>query len=298
MADSSGAVHHERMPVSQSSATASPDAAALPRPERVELLNLMLEKTARGGVPIRRAFLQTAKPHAGTRASALAELVRTRDESALDAYLLIHAMASSSDPYRTWFPAATWARVTSLDAFAGEEAAKARWSKVVSKLVKLGLVKRERSGNKMNYWLLHENGTGEDYKRPTALAHGSWFSIPHHYWTAGHDQLLTLPEKAMLLIALDQPDASRLPYDQMPAWYGLSPSTAERGLTGLLGRLDYIDMSSEWKVEPKSATGWTEIRRYTTIGHWSISSRKAALPKSERRRRPAFAGADAESDPT
>jgi len=295
MADSFGAVHHERMPGTRTSTKSPSSAPVLPRPEREDLLKLMLEKTARGGVPIRRAFLQTTKSHAGTRGSALAELVRTRDESALDAYLLIHAMASSSDPYRTWFPASTWARVTDLDAYAGEEAAKARWSKVVSKLVKLNLVKRERSGNKMNYWLLHENGTGEDYKRPTALAHGSWFSIPHLYWTEGHDQLLTLPEKAMLLIALDQPDASRLPYDQMPAWYGVSASTAERGLTGLLTRGNYIDMSSEWKVEPKSPTGWTEIRRYTTIGDWSIASRKAAITKSERRRRPTFEGAEGDS---
>jgi hypothetical protein len=281
---------HMRLTVPNPKAT--PAAPTEGRPERATLLEIMLDKTARGGVPIRRAFLQTAKPNAaGSRAAALSALVRTRDVAALDTYLLIHAMASSSDPYRTWFPSATWAQIAGLDEFAGEEAAKARWSKIVTKLVRLGLVRRERSGNKMNYWLLHESGSGVEYQRPTKLSHGSWFSVPHFYWLEGHDRDLNLPEKAMLLIALDQPDDARLPYEQMDAWYGLSKSTAERGITGLLKR-DIITMTSESRIEPKSKTGWTEVRRYTTLGPWSIESRHAGMTKADRPRKPRFEEAD------
>lgn len=267
------------------------------RPDRATMLRLMLDQTARGGVPIRRAFLQRLKADdSGIRGAALASLVRTRDVAALDAYLLIHAMASSSDPYRTWFPSSTWAQITGLDEYAGAVAAKARWSKIVTKLVRSGLVRRERSGNKMNYWLLNESGDGTPYKRPTALSHGSWFSIPHSYWIDGHDQRLSLAEKAMLLIALDQPDGFRLPYDRLPAWYGISASTAERGLTSLLAS-GFITMSSSWQPEPKSASGWSEIRLYTTDGIWSQSSRRTAITNADRARKPRFTSSPVAAQP-
>jgi len=269
-----------------SNQTASP-AVEPSRPERGELLASMLDQTARGGVPIRRAFLQRSQAVDGTRASALASLVRARDEAALDAYLLIHAMASSSAPFRTWFPVSTWAQVAGFDLYASPEAAKARWSKIATKLTRLNLVRRERSGNRMNYWLLNESGNGEDYLRPRRLSHGSWFSIPHTYWTEGYDQSLNLAEKTMLLIALDQPDGSRLPYDQMPQWYGISAKTAERGLTSLVKK-SFLEVEATMQIAPKSPTGWTEIRRYTALGPWSIDSRKSAIVQADRHRKPAF----------
>lgn len=265
------------------------------RPERHVLLSSMLGKTARGGVPIRRAFIQHKEKTDGSRGAALGELVRTRDESALDAYLLIHAMASSSTPYRTWFPSATWAQITGLDSNASAETAKARWSKIATKLERLGLIRRERSGNRMNYWLLNESGNGDVYLRPKVLKHGSWFSVPHLYWTEGHDQRLTLPEKAMLLITLDQADDRALPYHRVPEWYGISKKTAERGLTGLLDG-NYLTMRSERVVAPRSQTGWTEIRRYTTIGPWSIQARADAIRK-ERPKGPARHEADLPPEP-
>lgn len=265
------------------------------RPERLALLSSMLGKTARGGVPIRRAFIQQKEKTDGGRGAALGELVRTRDESALDAYLLIHAMASSSTPYRTWFPSATWAQITALDSNASAETSKARWSKIATKLERLHLIRRERSGNRMNYWLLNESGNGEEYLRPKMLKHGSWFSIPHLYWLDGHDQRLTLPEKAMLLISLDQADDRPLPYHRIPEWYGISKKTAERGLTRLLDG-NYLTVRSERVVAPRSHTGWTEIRRYTTVGPWSIKARAAAIRK-EHPKRPVPRDADASLEP-
>lgn len=252
------------------------------RPDRGALLQAMLERTGRDRVPVRRAFLQ--KPSGSDRGAALAEIVRARDVAALDAFLLIHAMASSSAPHVTWYPAATWTSVLALDEYAGPAAARSRWSKVVSRLVELRLIERERRGNKMNYWLLHESGDGEAYRRPRTIAHGSWFSLPYTYWFEGHYRTLTLAEKAMLLIALDQPEDSRLPYDRMPRWYGISASTAERGLTGLTAK-GYLASSQEWRPEPKSPTGWTEDRRYNAVGPWSISVRRGQPTSSSRLRR-------------
>lgn len=117
------------------------------RPPRSQLLIPMLEGTNRGFVPIRRSFLQLPPGTDGSRGAALARLAR--DGSALDAYLLIHALASSSEPYLAGYPAATWVQLTRLDEAATFNAAKSRWSKIVGKLNKVGLIERERRGNDM-----------------------------------------------------------------------------------------------------------------------------------------------------
>jgi hypothetical protein len=253
------------------------------RPTRMELLAPMLEGTQRGGVPIRRAFLQTIKPDInGNRAGALSHLMR--DQAALDTYLLITALASSSEPYETWFPSSTWAQVARLDKFAEVSAARARWAKVATKLTRERLIVRRRSGNKMNYVLLHESGNGEPYTRPTQASHGTWFSVPHVYWNEEFDERLSLPEKAMLLIALDQPDNFRLPADRAPAWYGISESTARRGLHGL-EKAGILTAESKQIVDPKSPSGWKTVLRYTTVGPWSIPNRKIAMTTYRRRRK-------------
>lgn len=245
------------------------------RPERLPLLGQMLDATRRGAVPVRRAFLQTTTAGAdGTRKGPLAAF--SRDIAALDAYLLIHAMASASDPYDTWFPASTWAQVAGLDTAAEQEAAKARWAKLVTKLERAQLVKRKRLGNKMNFVLLHESGDGSAYTRPTKDTDGYWFGLPHIYWTQEFDKQLTGPEKVMLLIALDQPDGFRMPTDRTPSWYGISESTAHRGFKGL-ERRGIIDVRTVTTMDAKSPTGWKEVLHYTTLGDWSIPARRKAM---------------------
>ena len=247
----------------------------------MELLKPMLEGTQRNGVPIRRSFLQKAKAGSdGTRAAKLARL--TRDEKALDAYLLITALASSSEPYDTWFPASTWAQVARLDAAAEDDAAKAHWSKIVTKLASEKLIGRKRVGNKMNYILLDESGDGTPYVRPVKLSDGAWFSIPHFYWTEEIDKQVTHPEKLMLLIALDQPDNFRMPTDQTAAWYGISESTSRRGFNGLVDR-GILSQTSTQVADPKAPTGWKTVLRYTTLGPWALSARRALMSTPRRK---------------
>lgn len=246
------------------------------RPERLQLLAPMLAGTRRGGVPIRRAFLQAVEKHDGQRGGPLSRLVR--DSNALDAYLLIHALASSSHPYDTWHPPETWAQVARLNEFVELDAAKSRWAKVVTKLVDLNLVRRKRVGNKQNYVLLNESGSTEPYTRPTKAADGNWFGLPHLYWTGEFDAQLSMPEKVMLLISLDQRDGFRLPPDRGLAWYGISESTVRRGLQGLVDR-DILWRTTAHEADPKSPTGWKEVHRYTTIGDWSLASRKKSMSR-------------------
>lgn len=243
------------------------------RPPRNELLIPMLEGTNRGFVPVRRSFLQLPLGTIGPRGAALARLAR--DSSALDAYLLIHALASSSEPYLAGYPAATWVQLVRLDEGATFDAAKSRWSKVVGKLQKLSLIERERKGNDMQYRLLHESGDGTAYTRPKKTSQGNWLRLPYSYWLDGYDTALSHPEKLMLLIALDQQQKFILPFNQSANWYGVSEATARRGLRGLESR-ELLSSTSTFVASPRSPTGWAEQFRYTLLGQFS----QAAVEKA------------------
>ena len=246
----------------------------------------MLSHTARHGVPIRRRLLQADTPDAsGRRAGPLASMLSARDASTLDAYLLIHAMASSSSPFHASYFSTSWVRLMRFERGAEQAAASSRWSKVVTRLERLRLLERHRVGNIMNYLLLDESGTGDPYSRPTKLAHGRWFSIPHQYWLEGWDEKLSTPEKVMLLIALDQPDAFSITYERFSDWYGISASTAKRGLTGLAQR-GIIEVHIDFHVSGRSPTGWSEVRSYTTQGIWAKAARDQAMKTKAKKHAP------------
>lgn len=236
------------------------------RPPREVFLEQMLTGTKRGFVPIRRTFLQKPPGTKGTRGAQLAEL--TANQSALDAYLLLHALASSSEPYQAEYPVATWVQLLRLDEAATTPAANSRWSKVVTKLTDLHLVDRTRSGNHMQYLLLDESGDTSPYVRPRTAAQGHYFKLPYSYWAAGYDVTLSLPEKLMLLIGLDQRDGFKLPFNQAKAWYGVSENTARRGLRGLADH-GLVTAESTYEPSAKSPNGWAEIIRYTMTGPFS-----------------------------
>lgn len=244
----------------------------------MDLLTPMLEGTGRAFVPVRRAFVQQPRGVEGSRGARLAML--SRDGSALDAYLLIHALASSSKPYVAKWPAGTWAQLARLDESAPFDSAKSRWSKVVSKLVQLQLVERARQGNDVLYRLLHESGDGSPYSRPTKINHGHWLRLPYAYWLDGFDEELTHPEKLMLLIALDQQEEFILPLNQSANWYGISESTAGRGLRRLLKR-GLLTSSTSWVPSPRSPTGWAEQHTYVLQAPFS----RAAVEEAQAVRR-------------
>ena len=60
--------------------------------------------------------------------------------------------------------------------------------------------------------LLREDGSGESFEY-SHRAGDWWLQLPYAYWMEGHFLTLSLPAKAMLLIALSLPDGFRLPYE-------------------------------------------------------------------------------------
>lgn len=286
----------DAMTKTSSAATRSADLAPTDRPDRDVMVERALGFTKRRVVPVRRVFLQTSLGTTapdGTRRSLLSEFAR--DTTTLDCYLWIAALASASasedGTYRAEYPAATWAQLAGLAEHAELDAAKTRWSKAVTRLVALKLIERARKGgkNQASYLLLHEDGSGNTYTRPTTRGHGNWFTIPHNYWLEGWDLKLSSPEKLMLLIALDQQDGFDISPERVPDWYGLSRNTAQRGYKGLVSN-GILDAKTTWVAEPKSPTGWKKVVRYTTVGPWA----RAARLKAGKSRKLVVSGGDSE----
>jgi len=268
---------------------AKPELTARPTelPPRAELVESMLAKTRRMGTPIRHAFVQLPTGP-GPRASMLA---RFRSASHLDSFLLIHALASAKAPYEVVYPAASWARALGLDENSGStdedlSTAKTQWSKNVGKLVELGLIDRKRYGSRARWVLLDESGDGREYLRPKSVRDGRWLILPSTYWTAGHYLSLSFAAKVMLLISLSSKQGFTLPLERVKEWYGISRSTAQRGLSEL-EHAGILTFKQSWRVEPNSPTQWAEVREYSLLGQYapevvreSMKTRRAASPNT------------------
>lgn len=278
-----GLISARGMILNMEKAEQDPDiAVAAPKghPERMELLRTMLTATGRGGVPVRRAFVQALEPdEEGSRRGPMASLIS--DPATLDVYLLIHALASSRVPYDARYQSAAWAIMAGFTINSELTGAKSRWSRAITKLSKLGLIRREGAGRSVRYFLLHESGNGDPYTRPKTVDDGRWFTVPYTYWLDGWDQKLGAAEKLVLMVALSSKRDFELPYYRAAAWYGISESSAKRGLTRLAGRQPPVLMRYErWVPDAASPTLWRTIITYRLLGKWSAKSRSAVMRKS------------------
>lgn len=248
-------------------------AAPAPLSHRETLIDL-LDQSGRGIVPIRKSFVQQGER--GKRVPGpLATFVSAHDERALDAYLFVHALASA-EPWNCDYPAGMWVRALDLTESAKPASARSAVSKVMKRLEDRHLVSRQRVGRTASITLLKEDGSGEPYEHPYNAGRGeNWLQLPHAYWLEEFHQSLSLPAKAMLLIALSLPDDFPLPADRVPKWYGISADTAERGLRELR-RSRVLNFDEQWVKNAKSDTGWTQERRYTLDEPFSTAARKKA----------------------
>ena len=225
----------------------------------------LLTQVKRDAVPMRPAFVQQGKGKA-TKPGPLASFVSRHDERGLDAYLLIHAMASTP-PWDCDYPAVTWIRALGLGEGAERDSALAASSKIMRRLAERRLITRKRVGRRSVIYLLDEDGSGDEYTLP-ATAKERYFKLPHAYWTERHYETLDLPAKAMLLIALSLRPGFPLPYERGPAWYGLSADSTEKGLRDLQNA-GLLDFDHNWLRNVRSETGWTEQRLYSLTGPYT-----------------------------
>ncbi|MDQ6883737.1 MAG: hypothetical protein M3077_05795 [Candidatus Dormibacteraeota bacterium] len=217
---------------------------------------LLKSKRKTKEVPIRNTFVQKgtrARPEPGP----LATFVRNHDELGLDLYLLMLAVATH-EPYALIQPAPTLAR-----ALGPKRVTVPTISKAWTRLETMKLIKRgPRSGRLANVIALREDGSGDVYTHPGAVGgREPYFKLNFAYWQDGLDESLTLPAKAMLLIALSLKDWFYLPYEKAKAWYGISAETAETGLREL-EKKTVIERQKKYKKAPLAPLGYTEDRLY------------------------------------
>ncbi|MDQ1677138.1 MAG: hypothetical protein QOF58_1181 [Pseudonocardiales bacterium] len=204
-------------------------------PERTR--DLLLTRAKRGYMPLRKVFVQ--KPNTETsRSSVLADLVHNKQERALDAFQLLHAMQPILNG--TPLPMSTWASMLSTPR---STCTPNQASRAFGTLAEMNLVRRDRAGRQAVLEPLLEDGSGAPWIRPGATEEGGpgYFTVPHAYWTAGLMERLRLPGKAMMLIILAETQNPKKPtfdmaVERAQAWYGISERTAERG---------YLQLSAE-----------------------------------------------------
>lgn len=245
-----------------------PEDIATPR----ETVDALLKSANRqhGAVPLRRSFVQQ-----GTRSvpepGPLAALVRNGDRRGLDLFLLLKAVASS-EPYNSHRGASVWARALSHTGVPTDEQAISKiWSRLDNKH---GLVARSRYGRLADVTLLREDGSRRAYVHP-GKSREPYFQLPVAYWLNEDEEwsaTLTLPAKALLLIALSLQPGFALPVEKAPHWYGLSADSAQRGLAELAKR-KVLNRARIPKKAPLAPRGFTYDTRYTTQGDLRLQPR-------------------------
>ena len=223
----------------------------------------ILQEAKRSHTPLRRTFLQRGtqnRPEPGP----LKAFVTNGDHRCLLLHLLAMGKASA-EPWDTALPAAVWARALGVDLPETATAA-STISKAWKRLEDRKLVQRGRYKRMAHVHMLKEDGSGDPYE-PPGRTKEPYLRLPHAFWQKGPEgdrwyRVLSLPEVAMLLIALSLSDGFRLPAEDAPAWYGISADTASRGLGGLIDH-GLLKMEKHYKTAPLSPVGYTADHLYT-----------------------------------
>lgn len=258
----------------------------------VETLEALLARSGRDALPLRRSFVQVRQPGTGG-AGPLAAFVGGRHATALDLYLLGHAVASH-EPFEVALPARVWARALGLEELSS---AAATISHSWSWLERQKLITSARRGRLREIRFLREDASGQPYRHPGR--EGDYFKLPYAYWEGRYPGRLGLPAKALLLIALSLGPDFRLPHERGARWYGLSRDTVSRGLATLL-RLGLLEVRHERKAAPLSPQGFTQERHYALrppFGSGFPSSTETGASVTAARRRARTLGVAATTSP-
>jgi len=243
--------------------------------DRQFTIEYYLERSRRDALPLALGFLQGRNEQNRPIPGPFSHFVRRGRGTALEQYLLLHAIASGeTEGFDVRLGAATWARAIGgyFDPETGviEAAALHAVSRNWGFLKEIGLVETERVGRKVRARLLADDGSGEAYRHIGAGMKGKklnghgYLKLPYTYWRQGWHEKLSLPAKAMLLIALYQGDGFSLPYNKLSEWYGISAATGQRGLRelregGLLHR------ERHRRRDPESPVGFADVYHYQLL---------------------------------
>lgn len=185
-------------------------------------------------------------------------------DSTIEQFLL-HRVLASGGEYNVCRHPIVWQRALGLvPSHPNDDAGRRTVLRNWGTLRKLKLVDTRRRGRLLNVTALAEDGSGRPYRHPgEKRAREGYFKLPFAYWREGYYERLSLPGKAVLLIALTLGDWFWLPPRHATPWYGLGVSTFQRGLTDLY-RADVLDRRWHYKEAPLTEAG------YTREHHWIL----------------------------
>jgi len=234
-----------------------------------------LERSKRPFLPLSLGFLQLHPESGGRAPGPLSKFVNRGRDKALEQYLLLHAIASGEEQgFDVRLGAATWARAIGgdFDPESGvvEPAALHAVSRNWKFLRDIELIETKRIGRKVRVTLLADDGSKAPYRHVGAGKKGKkldgpgYLKLPYEYWWQRWHEKLSLPAKAMLLIALYQGDGFSLPYGKLPAWYGISGATGERGLRELR-EFGLLHRERHRRADPESPVGFSYVYHYQLL---------------------------------
>jgi hypothetical protein len=234
-------------------------------PRGAGVTKLDLDRVHRSAVPLRVAFLH--RPQAGGGPGPLSAIVRARRETALDLLLFAHAIWPTTSPAAIGAPASDWEAAIAMRSRAGNRATISRaWTWLETQ----DLIRSTHRGRIRTIEIRREDASKRPWAHPSENSE-PYLQLPHDYWYGGFARQLSLPGKAMLLIALSlgTPTETRanahyfeFPLQRAAAWYGLTAESARIGLRDLRN-CGLLRAWAHRRVSPVSPVGVTFDRRYS-----------------------------------
>lgn len=252
-----------------------------------DTIRTLLKRSRRFGraVPIRRALIQDIEPGPVqvTKPGPLAKLLRSPAQ--LDLLLLIYAVTAGGD-WGVTERSETWGRAAGIS-FATNGSAAAAVSRHLKKLKELKLISTAPAGRMVRITKLLEDGSGEPYTKPSGNETGSrkdiYIKVPFEYWEENYYRTLSMPAKAMLLIAMSLRGRSVVlrQNKEFASWYGISPATVSRGIAELKDQGLLYEYLSEPYLTGDTALGHAIRTRYALSAPFDINVKKAERAAAE-----------------
>lgn len=236
-----------------------------------------LRRAASGYTKIRHALVQTAPTSArgGSTPGVLPAFARNHRAAVLYLALLTNWpwLSRTEDV----LPADTWIRFLKSDRKGALTWTPQSLSHAWSVLEENQLVQRDLVRRMKKVVPLHESGDGNAYTRPDGSStEGSYFVLPHHFWSAELHATLSWPALAVLLILLKETGArpsTELAVDRAQRYYGLSRTTAETGLSELREE-GFLLSRTRWVQDHDAAEGRRQASLHALLDPYSTRRRQ------------------------
>jgi len=234
----------------------------VPRATPQETIEALLDASGRSLLPLSYRFMQHRDDQDRGVPGPLAAFVTAHNNRGLHQYLLAHAAASGGQ-FDVTRDSRVWARALGLAA--DKASSRAAVSKGWAWLERLKLIRRGRRGRLARITLLSDDGLGDPYKHPfDQRPRQDYITLPYAFWLERWHEKLDLPSLAVLLIGMSLGRNFILPQSHVQQWYGISPATLSKGISGLR-RNDLIAVTRTPEPAPLAPEGFRIVYRYTML---------------------------------